>query len=284
MKIKVLSDSSCDILSDESIGFTAVPLTIQAGDKTYVDNENLDVDAMIADFAAYNGKSSTACPSVGMWLEAMEDADVVYIITMTSGISGTFGSAQNAKRMYLEQHPDRHVEVFDTMTTAAEQRVIVEKALEIAHSGAEFSVACDMIRDYILHTRLFFSLESLKNFSQNGRVSKILATIAGILGIKIYGTASPGGELQSIAKCKGYAGVLKHLFEDLEEAGYNGGKVRIGHVQNPEQAERVKSAVLKKYPAADVLVYPVRGLCSYYAEKGGLLLGFECENKYNKNL
>lgn len=282
MKIKVLSDSSCDIATNAEIGFESVPLTINTVENSYVDDDSLDVNKMIEDFSKYKGKSTTACPSIGYWLNAFDDAEEIYIITMTSGISGTYGSAQNAKEIYLEDHPNAKIGIFDTLSTAAEETLVVEKAIELAHSGNSFEKNCEILENYVKHTRLFFCLESLKNFAQNGRVSKVVASLVGILNIKIFGTVSNEGTLLPVAKCATYKQVINSLIENLEKAGYKGGRVRIAHVQNESKANLVKKEILKLYPNAEIKIYKTRGICSYYAENGGVLIGVECENEYEK--
>ena len=70
----------------------------------------------------------------------------------------------------------------------------------------------------------------------------------------------------------------KHCLADslyLREAGYSGGRVRIRHTENASESARLRQMILAEYPNADVLVGVNRGLCSYYAEHGGVLTGFE---------
>jgi len=68
---------------------------------------------------------------------------------------------------------------------------------------------------------------------------------------------------------------LKTLAEDLKTAGYCGGRVRIAHCLNPEAAAQFKAILTEQYPNSDIQIDVCKGLCSYYAEIGGLLVGFE---------
>lgn len=146
--------------------------------------------------------------------------------------------------------------------------------------GKNFEEVCKLADDYLKHSRVFFALESFHNFAQNGRVSKLTATAAGILGIRVLATASTGGTIDIIAKCKGAAGTLKGFMKCLNEAGYAGGKVYIGQCKNLPFAEKIAAEIQNVYPGAPVSIYETRGLCSYYAEKGGLLLSCECDKVY----
>ena len=118
-------------------------------------------------------------------------------------------------------------------------------------------------------------LESLKNLANNGRVSKIVAKAAGILGIRMVGKASDVGTLEPLEKCRGEKKALASLLTYLTTLGYEGGKIRISHCMNESAAQTLKEGILSMYPQADIQIRPAGALCSFYAEKGGLLIGFE---------
>ena len=131
------------------------------------------------------------------------------------------------------------------------------------------------ITSYMESTRLFFAFLSLNNFAQNGRVPKVVASALGTLGISILGTASPNGTVEPTGKCRGEKKICKKLLEDMEKAGYHGGRIRLCHIENPLLAGMLSDFIQQKYPQAQVMVYPARGLCSYYGEQGGIILGCE---------
>ena len=126
-------------------------------------------------------------------------------------------------------------------------------------------------------TRLFCSLKSLHNLAQNGRVSKVVASAAEVLGISVIGTASSHGTLEAIGKCRGDKKLLVKLQALLDDAGYEGGKLRICHVENEALADKIADMIKQAYGTTDVCVYKAGGLCSYYAERGGIILS--CETK-----
>ena len=118
-------------------------------------------------------------------------------------------------------------------------------------------------------------LESMKNLANNGRVSPIVAKFAGMLGIRVIGKASDVGTLEQLEKCRGEAKTLPTIVDQMIRLGYSGGKVKIAHCLNEPAANKLKSLIKQKYHNADIDIYPCRGLCSFYAERGGLLIGFE---------
>ena len=276
MKRKIVADSSCDMWELNGVDFAVAPITISTDNKHYVDNQELDVHLMSEELAGYKGTSHTACPSVGSWLDCYEGFDEVFVITLTGTMSGTYNSAMTAKGIYEEENDNVKVHVFDSLSTGPEMRLLIEKLKEMIEEDLPFEEIVEKGQDYLNHSRLFFALKSLHNFAMNGRVSKAVASAIGVLNISIFATASEEGTIQQISKCRGEKKVVKSMIEHLEDAGYHGGKVRISHADNLKLAHNVRDKILELYPNADIIVYPMGGLCTYYAEIGGLLVGCEC--------
>lgn len=276
MKRKIVADSSCDMWELNGVDFAVAPMTISTDNKHYVDNQELDVHLMSEDLAKYKGVSHTACPSAGSWLDCYEGYDEVFVVTLTGAMSGTYNSAMAAKGIYEEENDNVKIHVFDSLSTGPEMRLLIEKLKEMIEEDLPFEEIVEKGQDYLNHTRLFFALKSLHNFAMNGRVSKAVASAIGVLNISIFATASEEGTIQQISKCRGEKKVVKSMIEHLENAGYHGGKVRISHADNLKLAHNVRDKILELYPHADIIVYPMGGLCTYYAEIGGLLVGCEC--------
>lgn len=275
MKRKIVADSSCDMWELNGVDFAVAPMTISTDNKHYVDNQELDVHLMSEELAKYKGVSHTACPSVGSWLDCYEGYDEVFVVTLTGAMSGTYNSAMTAKGIYEEENENVKVHVFDSLSTGPEMRLLIEKLKEMIEEDLPFEEIVEKGQDYLNHSRLFFALKSLHNFAMNGRVSKAVASAIGVLNISIFATASEEGTIQQISKCRGEKKVVKSMIEHLENAGYHGGKVRISHADNLKLAHNVRDKILELYPNADIIVYPMGGLCTYYAEIGGLLVGCE---------
>lgn len=273
--IKIVADSSANILTLEKTPFAAAPLKVITNEKEFVDDNALNVDAMVAWFDSYKGKSKTSCPNPSDWLEAFGDADEVYCITITSGLSGSYNAACIAKQMYEAEHEGKRVCVIDSLSAGPELVLIIEKLEEYIAQGLPYEEICREIEAYKKQTGLVFMLASLKNFAVNGRVSPAVAKIAGVLGIRIVGKASDQGTLEPIHKCRGEGKSLAAILAHLKEHGLSKGKVWVAHCMNGEAAQTLKNMVLEALPQVRVQIHSCRGLCSYYAEKGGLLVGFE---------
>ena len=272
---KIVADSSADTLVLEGVDFASAPLIIRTEEKNYVDDATLDVAQMAEDLLHYSGKSSTACPGVGEWLAAFGDADEVFCVTITSNLSGSYNAAAIAAREYMETYPDRRVFVVDSLSTGPEMRLLLERLRDDVAVGMDFDAICDDVSAYSAKTGLLFVLESMRNLANNGRVSRLAAKAAGLLGIRAVGKASDVGTLEMLDKCRGGKKAQAAVVEHMLALGYVGGAVRISHVGNETAATALRDAIAQHYPDAAIQVYSARGLCSFYAEKGGMLIGFE---------
>ena len=275
MGMKIVSDSSSDILSMEGVAFASAPLKIITTEKEYVDDETLDVKEMVEDLLSYKGRSSTSCPNTSDWISAFGDAEGVFCITITGTLSGSYNSACAAKETYEATYPDRKVFVINSLSTGPEIALIMEKLAEMIQEGLDFDTICEKITQYKKRTHLLFMLESMKNLANNGRVSPLAAKVAGVLGIRVIGKASEKGDLQQLDKVRGQQKSIEKLIYHIENLGFTKGKIRIAHCFNEEAAKELQNRLMEKFVEAQIIINRCRGLCSFYAEKGGMLVGFE---------
>lgn len=277
MNFKIVADSAANVLTLSGVDYSSVPLKIITARAEYVDDEKLDVRNMVEELKVTKGKSGTSCPNIHDWLQAFGDADCVFAVTITSNLSGSCAAARQAAEEYEQRNPDAKVHVIDTLSAGPEMALIIEQLKTWILEGLSFEEIKDRIQAYQTRTHLLFSLESLTNLARNGRVNPAVAKIAGVLGIRVVGAASQEGTLQQLHKCRGEKKALEMLLKEMTGRGFRGGKVRIAHCFNPGAAAAFSEKVLAEYPGSEIYVEPTTALCSFYAELGGLMVGFESE-------
>ncbi len=274
-KIKLVADSSINLQSYDGFDYACVPMKVVAGETEYVDTPALDLAKMQKEMKEYKGKSSTACPSVGDWLDAFGDADEVLGVTITSNLSGCYNASQVAANQYVRKHPGAKVFILDSLSTGPEMHLILDKYAELIRQELPFETIVEQIQAYMKKTHLMFALSSLSNFAKNGRVSPAVAAAVGLLNIRIVGKASDEGTLEPMHKCRGEKRALAQLISSMEELGFKGGPVHLSHTFNPEMAQKFADMLKEKFSNVITTIRPNLGLCSYYAEEGSLLVGFE---------
>ncbi len=274
--VKFIADSACDLTEYPGINFEAVPLTLSTSERTFTDDKSLNVHDMLEYLYSHKGRSFTACPSTQAWLDAFEGADEIYVVTITSGLSGTYNSACVAKEQYISEHPDAKICVVDSLSTGPGEVLIFEKMVEMKNAGKSFEEISGSIEKYRDSLRLHFGLKSLHNLAQNGRVNKLIASAIGIMNIRILGTASKEGTIEQVARCRGERKLIDTIIEEIKKIGYKGGKVRICHVENAELASAIIEGIKREFGKIDIKSILAGGLCSFYAERGGIIIGCEC--------
>lgn len=284
MKFGIVVDSGCDLReidhwAGEDCRFFLVPLKLEVGEREFVDDASLDVEEFVQISFSYKGKTSSAAPSPGEWLEAFEAADCTIAITTTGTISGSYASAETAKKIALEHDPSKKIFIINTLSIGPEMSLLVRKTTELIKEGKGFEQIAAELTEYLTETRLLFILESMDNLIKNGRVSRLAGSIAGLLGIKILGRASDEGTLDLLHKKRGRTAVYDTCVQEMISRGFCGGRVIISHCMNLKKAEYIKEQLLSRFPASDVMVMPASGLISYYAERGGLLIGYEAKQE-----
>lgn len=273
-KFKLIVDSSSNMVNDPAHNVEVVPLTISFGGKDYIDDQNLNIQEFLSDMNKNQVAGKTTCPSIQAWLDALEGTEKAIIVTMTSGMSGTFSSALQAKNMYEEKHPTSQIIVVDSRSAGPELTIVLHGIEKMIQGDIRFVDLEEEIAEFRMHTHLLFILQSLHNLSLNGRVSPAAAKIAGLLKINLIGTASKDGKLEPLTKARGMKKAIRELLKYMKDDNYHGGEVIIDHCENEKDAETIKEKLQAEYPDAQITIRPMHGLCSFYAEEGGLMIGF----------
>ena len=274
MTYKIVSDSSSNVLAMDNVHFASVPMKVRA-EKEYIDDLNLDLAGMVEDLRNHKGTSGSACPSVGEWLDAFGDADMVFGTTMSKSLSGSYNAACEAARIYMEENPGKQAFIFNTLSAGPQQAFLNEKILELAGQGLDFETIKEKTLEYYKNTHILFCLESMMNLARNGRVSIAAAKIAGVLGIRAVGDVK-AGMITPVHKPRGAKKATETLVQMMKERGfYDGAQLRIAHCFGESQALALRDAVVKEFPNTRFTLEPTTALCSFYAEAGGLMIGFE---------
>ena len=274
MNYRIVADSSSNVLSLDNPHYFSVPMKVRA-EKEYIDDAQLNVAQMVEDLKHHKGTSGSACPSVGEWLDAFGDAEFVFGTTMSKGLSGSYNAACEAARIYMEENPGKKAYIFNTLSAGPQQMFLNEKVMELVEQGLEFEAIIEKTLEYYKNTHILFCLESMMNLARNGRTSMAVAKIAGMLGIRVCGDVK-AGMITPVHKPRGAKKATETLVEMMKERGfYDGARLRIAHCFAENQAKDLANATLAQFPNAKISIEPTTALCSFYAETGGMMIGFE---------
>ena len=282
MKWNIVADSSCDIYELEGLceeaNFSTIPFQINIGDKVYTDDENLDISEMMSEMYAFKGAVNSACPSPSQWEEEFMRADMSIAVTITGSLSGSNSSANVAARNVLQAHPEKKIFVLNSLSAGGEIALILKNINELIKKGLSFEEVVKATKDFASRSRLIFALTKFSNLIKTGRLNKLAGYAAELIALRAIGTASVEGKLKMLNKARGDNKLINAIVSEMEKSGFDNGEVMIGHCFNEKSATVLKNAILKKWEDAKVTLFPTRGLCSFYAEENGLMLGYYSNN------
>ena len=278
-KWKIVVDSGCDYYEwptpHPEIDFVSVPLTIQVGERIFLDRHDLDIDEMMEVMYQTTEPAVSSCPSPQAFKEAYEGAEQVIAITITGGLSGSHNAARLGKELLLDEHPQAQVHIIDSLSAGGEIDLLVAQLHRLMTQGLSFSEVVAAITAFQERTKLLFVLSKIDNLVKNGRVNKLLGTVVGLLNIRMVGEASREGKLELLHKPRGHKKSVQVAYDELLKSGYQGGRISISHRNNEKFCRDFSEKIRENFPQTEITLLPTSGLCSFYGEEGGLLIGYE---------
>lgn len=279
MGIKIVADSCCDITPElkENMNVTIVPLTIRVGEKEFIDDETLSIGELLENMKASADAPKTSCPSPKDFMKAYEgEEDGVFVVTLSSNLSGTYNSAVLAKDMLSEGTEKKFVHVFDSLSACIGETMISMKIFELAKINLSNMQIVEKVNNYIKEMKTFFLLESLDNLIKAGRVNKLKGVLASLLNIKPIMGAEVDGTIKLVESVRGSKQAFRRFVEVIGEQGEKLEEKIIGiaHCNCRERAEKFKEELLKRYRFKDIIIIEMAGISTVYANDGGLVVAF----------
>lgn len=280
MSWAIIADSSCNLRdytpqAPDTL-YAYAPLKINVGGTEYSDDANLDVAELNRRVAEEKSASSSACPSAGEWAELFRSAENVIAITISANLSGSFEAASMARDLVQEEGGHRiHLVNSRAAGGKLEMLVILLDRYLTVHPEATFKEACAYIDGIEQCSTVLFSLSSYENLTKSGRMPKMAGILANKLSIRVLGTASEEGTIKIVAPTRGQKKMVAKVVQTMEADGYKGGLVCMDHVDNEAGCQEIAAAITAKWPEAEIMIMPCGGLCSYYAEAKGIIIGYD---------
>lgn len=277
MESKIIMDSCVDFNDSAfspAVEYQRIPFKIIIDGEEIVDH-NLNTFLLIDKMKMSKHKMTTACPSPKDFLDAMDPAKANYIVTISSKLSGCHNSAVMAKKMAEEEGITENVYIFDSLSAASGEDLVVMKINELITRGLSPQDLVPIVRDYIANMTTYFILNSLDNLAKNGRISPTVALIGKMLKIvPIMGARD--GEIELKEKVRGrkkaFARLVEIITSEIQDASER--IFAITHVHALEQAEKLKNAILDANLFKDVVIFEAGGLSSFYADNGGIVVSY----------
>jgi DegV family protein with EDD domain len=274
---KIIIDSCGELTEDmkKDGHFVNVPLTLEVDDAQIIDDDSFDQASFIKAVAESPNAPKSACPSPNAYMVEMEcDADNIYLVTLSSQLSGSYNSACLAKDLFEEDDESKNVHVFDSKSASVGETLIALKIAECEEAGLSFEQVIEAVDAYIEEQHTFFVLETLETFRKSGRLSGLKAAIAETLNIKPVMGSTEIGYIQQLAKGRGMNQAIDKMTKCVMDVTTNCENkiIAISHCNCPERALSLKKKMESLATFKDIFIVDMRGVSTMYANDGGVIL------------
>lgn len=187
MPVQIVTDSSADLTPEQAAehGIRIVPLSIRFGDEEFTDGVNLSTAEFYEKMTSTGLLPATAAPAPGAFEAAMREAgangDPVVCVNISSDLSATMQSAENAARSI---GTDLDVRVVDSKSITAGLGIKAILAAQAGVDGASADEVVALIEEMSGRTRIFGALNTLDNLKKGGRIGGAQAMLGSLLSIK----------------------------------------------------------------------------------------------------
>lgn len=278
MPYRIIGDSCTDLTAElkQDKNISLVPLTLIVDDVPIEDDETFNQRDFLDRVKKSHSCPKSACPSPEDYMKEFKHEGDIYVVTLSSNLSGSYNSAMLAKKMYLEENPTKNIEIIDSRSASVGQTLIVMKIKELIEKGDTFNLVKDKVNAFRDSLKTKFVLESLETLRKNGRLNTIQAIICSALNIKPVMGATLEGTITKLDQARGVVKALILMVKTIEEDVIKPSErvLGISHCNNYERALFVKDEILKRIPFKDCFIVDTAGVSSLYANEGGIIAAY----------
>ncbi len=278
MTYKIIVDSCTDLTESmkKDRHYQLVPLTLQIDDKTIIDDDTFDQKEFLKIVAASPNSPKSSCPSPEAYMKLYGGKEDVYVVTLSANLSGSYNSAVLGRKLYLEEHPHKNIEVFNSCSASVCQTLIAKKIQEYAEAGKGFQEIINLVKAFKEKLSTKFVLENLDTLRKSGRLTGIKAILTSVLNIKPVMAGTAEGTICKLDQARGIQKALT-LMADLIEKDVQKPEERtlaIAHCNNYNRALNVKEEILRRVPFMDSFIVDTAGVSTMYAGDGGIIVSY----------
>lgn len=177
--------------------------------------------------------------------------DILHL-TLSSGISGTFNSANLAKALLEDKYPDRKIYVIDSLAASSGYGLLIDHLAAMRDSGATIDELAAWVEEHKLNLNHWFFSSDLTFFIRGGRISKAAGAVGTVLNICPLMNVDFEGRLIPRYKIRTKKKVIQAIVDKMAEQAEGGtdysGKCFISHSACEEDAKAVAALVEERFP------------------------------------
>ena len=275
---KIVIDSCGDLTEElkQTGRFSSVALELEIDGVRIIDDETFDQADFLKRVKESPKSPKSSCPSPEQYMSSYEgEEEHVYVVTLSSLLSGSYNSAVLGANLYRDEHEDgKKIHVFNSKSASVGETIVGIKIMELEEQGCSFEEVVEQVEAYIESVNTFFVLETLETLRKAGRLSNLKALVANTLNIKPVMGATEEGTIKQLSQARGVKKALVKMVDEIISATKDCQKkvLAISHCNCPERAQFVKEALEKVANFKKIIILNTAGISSMYANDGGVIV------------
>ena len=273
MTVKIITDTLSDITADlaAQLGITVIPLYVRFGEDMYRDRIDITSEDFYRRLVNESKLPSTTQPSPNDFIEvykkAAEETDEILVITVSSKMSGTSQSANQAKEMMKGKVK---IEVIDSLQVAMAQGLVVIASANAAKQGGDLAKIAGVARSTLSRVHLVAYFDTLKYLAKGGRIGKASGLVGSLLSVKPLLTIKEG-EMAPLTRVRSLSAGLDYLynftacFEKIEA-------MALEHATSTLEADKLAERINAIYPKNKIYRSVISPVIGTYSGPGALAL------------
>lgn len=259
------------IISENDLSL--VDFSIYIDDVLYKDEDKFDKDRLIKTMRQSKNGTRSACPSPEDFLKSFQNFGDIFVITISSALSGAYNSAVLAKEFCLNKNSNRRIHVFDSKSAGPGETQVYFKLKELIKKGLPYEKIVEETEKFINSMKTFFILENFDNLVKNGRVSKVKGFLGSILHFYPI-MIGKNGVIELLENIRGKKKSIERLAQIIKEMASKMEQriLTISHVNALESVEYFLKEVGCLDFFKDVRVFEAGSLVTTYANEGGMVV------------
>ena len=274
--IKIVTDGSCDFPQEvlDRVNPGVVGINVCFGEESYIGGLEIDDKTFYEKMRGCKELPKTSSPSPDRFIELFDcEEDEILVITLTSKLSSTYSNAVLAKNMYLEENPNKRIEVVDSETGSICTATMILRCHQLIEQGKSMDEILEFIESLKKDMIFFGTLNTLENAIKGGRVNALAGKLINALNFKVI-IRIDEGIVKPIDKARGESNSLKKLFEYVKnnvEDSHNK-IVTIAHSNSLEKALKIKEYIKEHYEFEEILIASIGPIMGTFTSEGAILV------------
>jgi DegV family protein with EDD domain len=279
----IMTDSCCDLpieyINEKNIPYVA--LTCNYNGKEYID----DFGQTLNQKNFFNDLRQGALPKTSQansdsfynkFKEIVDSGKDIIYICVSSGLSGTFNSANIAKNMILDKYSDANIYIVDILTASLGQGLMVMKAYDMKENGATICEIVNYLEDNKQYLNTYITVDDLNHLKRGGRISSTAATVGIVLHIKPILTINLEGKVMPVIKIRGRKKSIVKIADKVQKRIINPEEqtISICHGDCLDEALKLKDEILKRVQVKNVILNYIGPVVGTFGGPGALAVFF----------